>query len=89
MARVLRVSILFRGGRRRDDIPYKKALFKALRSTGCPFANQTYNNYVATDITVAQLAGAMRAFWDAVDAQAGAGKKLDHFWMQTEDYDKP
>ena len=50
---------------------------------------QAYNNYTATDISATQLAVAMKAFWDQVSIEAIAGKKLDHFWMQAEDYDKP
>lgn len=87
--RVLRVSVLFRGGKKKDDNDYKMALFRALRSTGCPFKKQAYNNYVVADVTLTQLTGAMKAFWDAVDAQAtSTRKKLDHFWMQVEDYEK-
>ncbi len=67
----------------------RDALRKILRDAGFePVRLETVNHYEATDITPAQLAEALQAFWyTAGNPPPGttSGARLDHLWMCCDD----
>jgi hypothetical protein len=84
------VSICFRLGEGAvNDNDAKTALLDALNSRHLYFQQQAFNNFVATAISVADLAVAMNEFWVEVGKLHAAGRDLRYFWMHTEDYDMP